>query len=159
MKNIIVIDMQKGFINKNNIHLVEKINEYLNNNNFDNVFFTKCVNSPESPFMNILNWNGVNNEQEQEIVVNVPKNAKILIKHGYGIGGQVQQIKNLGVNEIEICGTDTDACCMAIAFDLFDCNIKPIILSDLCASSSSDLNIHNNALEIMKRQFGKDNIK
>ena len=60
---------------------------------------------------------------------------------------------------MEICGTDTDACCLAIAFNLFDNNIKPIILSDLCASSSRNKNIHNNALEIMKRQFGIENIK
>lgn len=67
--------------------------------------------------------------------------------------------KSLGITEIEICGTDTDACCLAIAFNLFDNNIKPIILSNLCASSSSNNSIHKNALEIMKRQFGEENIK
>ena len=60
---------------------------------------------------------------------------------------------------MEICGTDTDACCLAIAFNLFDNNIKPIILSELCANSSNNINLHKNALEIMKRQFGTNNIK
>ena len=61
---------------------------------------------------------------------------------------------------MEICGTDTDACCLAIAFNLFDNNIKPIILSELCDSSSSrNPNLHENALEIMKRQFGSENIR
>ena len=44
---------------------------------------------------------------------------------------------------MEIYGTDTDACCLAIAFNLFDNNIKPIILYDLCASSSKDLQSDN----------------
>ena len=60
---------------------------------------------------------------------------------------------------MDICGTDTDACCLAIAFNLFDNNISPIILSSLCASSSSNKEIHNHALEIMKRQFGSASVK
>ena len=160
MKNIIIVDMQKGFINNMNKHLVNKIDDYLKTNQFDNIFFTKCINNQQSPFVKILNWNGVSTEVEQEFAVQIPQGAQILTKNCYGLSNEhMQQLKKLKIKEIEICGTDTDACCMAIAFDLFDCNIKPIILSDLCASSSSDLNIHNNALEIMKRQFGKDNIK
>ncbi|MGN1213032.1 MAG: isochorismatase family protein [Christensenellales bacterium] len=60
---------------------------------------------------------------------------------------------------MEICGTDIDACCLAIAFNLFDNNIRPIILSDLCASSTGNKDIHSSALKIMERQFGSENIK
>ena len=70
----------------------------------------------------------------------------------------IKHLKDLGITEIEICGTDTDACCLAIAFNLFDNCIKPIILSNLCASSSRNKNNHLNALDIMKRQFGNDNV-
>lgn len=160
MKNIIIVDMQKGFMKENNIHLVEKINKYLKENVFDNIFLTKCVNDSESPYTKILNWNGMLKEDEQEIIIDVPKNAKILIKNCYGISNQnIKLFKDLGIKEMEICGTDTDACCLAIAFNLFDNNIKPIILSDLCASSSRNKNFHDNAIGIMKRQFGYDNVK
>lgn len=70
----------------------------------------------------------------------------------------IDKIKALNIDEIEICGTDTDACVMAIAYNLFDNNIKPIILENLCGSSSSNPNIHCNSIEIMKRSFGKENI-
>ena len=40
MKNIIIVDMQKGFINENSKHLVDRINTYLKSNKFDNIFFT-----------------------------------------------------------------------------------------------------------------------
>ncbi|MBO7527933.1 MAG: cysteine hydrolase [Clostridia bacterium] len=160
MKNIIIVDMQKGFINENNIHIVQKINEYLNENKFDNIIFTKCTNSPDSPFRSILNWDGLNNVDEQEIIVNIPNNSHIITKDCYGISiDDIRFLKSLNINEIEICGTDTDACCLSIAFNLFDNNIKPIILQNLCASSSSNKNIHKNSLEIMKRQFGKENIR
>ena len=45
MKNIIIVDMQKGFINENNKHLVDRINTYLKSNKFDNIFFTQCINN------------------------------------------------------------------------------------------------------------------
>ena len=160
MKNIIIVDMQKGFMKKTNCHLIEKLNNYLKENNFDNIFFTKCVNDCDSPYTKLLNWNGITRQEEQEIVNNIPQNAKILTKNCYGLSNEnIKLFKNLGITEMEICGTDTDACCLAISFNLFDNNIKPIILSDLCASSSRNKNIHLNALEIMKRQFGSENIK
>ena len=160
MKNIIIIDMQKGFMKETNYHLIEKINNYLKQNNFDSIFFTKCINDCDSPYTKLLNWNGITMEEEQEIVIDIPQNAKILTKNCYGLSNEnIKLFKDLGITEMEICGTDTDACCLAIAFNLFDNNIKPIILSDLCASSSRNKNVHNNALEIMKRQFGNDNVK
>ena len=160
MKNIIIVDMQKGFIKETNCHLIEKINNYLKQNSFDNIFFTKCINDCNSPYTKLLNWNGITNKEEQEFVCDIPKNAKILTKNCYGISKEnIKLFQDLGITQMEICGTDTDACCLAIAFNLFDNNIKPIILSDICASSSKNKNIHNNALEIMKRQFGSENIK
>ena len=160
MKNIIVVDMQKGFMTETNCHLIEKINAYLKENDFNNIFFTKCVNNCESPFIKILNWHGVTNQEEQEIVCDVPEEAKVLTKNCYGISSEnIKLFKDLKIDEMEICGTDTDACWLAIAFNLFDNGIKPIILSELCASSSSNNNIHINTLEIMKRQFGNKNVR
>ena len=91
--------------------------------------------------------------------MNIPKNSRIIKKNCYSISQKdIKLFKKLKISEIEICGTDTDACCLAIAFKLFDNNIKPIILKDLCTSSRNK-NIHDNALEIMKRQFGLDSIR
>ena len=70
MKNIIIVDMQKGFINDNNKHLVDKINTYLTSNKFDNIFFTQCINNNESPYVKILNWNGMTNIDEQKLIIN-----------------------------------------------------------------------------------------
>ena len=155
MKNIIIVDMQKGFINDNNSHLIEKINKHLKDNTFQNVIYTKCVYSQTSPFVKILNWHGMKHTEEQQIVVDILNNATILKKEGYGLTQEdVSLIKSKGITEIQICGTDIDACVLAIAFNLFDNGIKPIILKDLCASSSKDNTMYDVALKIMTRQFG-----
>ena len=152
--------MQKGFIKETNCHLVEKINNYLRQNNFDNIFFTKCLNNDKSPYTKILNWNGIKNECEQEIVCDIPKDAKVLTKNCYGISDKdIKCFKDLGITEMEICGTDIDACCLAIGFNLFDNSIKPIFLSGLCETTSRDAHMKENALKIIVRQFGKDCVK
>ena len=157
MKNILIVDMQRGFIKDINKHLIDGINKYLAENDFSNIIFTKCVNNNNSPFMSILNWSGVTTAIEQEIVVNIPQNSHIMTKSGYGItNNDIAFLKGLGIKEIEICGTDIDACVLAISFNLFDNGIKPKIISSLCASSSKNTAIYKNTLDIMKRQFGDD---
>ena len=160
MKNIIVVDMQKGFICDSNREIIDKIDAYLKDNDFDNVFFTKCLNDADSPYMQILKWNGMTENADQEIILSIPKKSIILTKNCYGISQKdIDLIKSLNIKQMEICGTDIDACCLAIGFNLFDNNIKPIFLQDLCASSLRNNHIKDYALQIIKRQFGKDSIK
>ena len=160
MKNIIIVDMQKGFINDNNRQIIAKINKYLESHSFDNVFYTKYVNYDESPFVKILDWHAMRASSEQEFCVDFVNGATIIPKVGYGVNMEdISKLKKLGIEEIEICGTDTDACVLAVAFQLFDSGIKPIILKDLCASSSSNIEMHNMAIKVMERQFGKDNVR
>lgn len=160
MKNIIIVDMQKGFINDNNRHIIEKINSYLKNNTFDNIIYTKYVNYEGSPFVKILDWHAMKVPEEQEFCVDFINGATIIPKVGYGVKQEdILKLKKLNIDEIEVCGTDTDACVLAVAFQLFDNGIKPIILKDLCASSSSNIEMHNMAIKVMERQFGKDNVR
>ena len=160
MKNIIIVDMQKGFINDNNKYLVDKINTYLESNKFDNIFITQCINNNESPYKKVLNWKGMTNIDEQKLIINIPKQAKILTKNCYGISqNDIDLFRSLNINEIEICGTDIDACILAIGFNLFDNNIKPIFIKDLCGTSSKNENMIKYAFSIIERQFGKDSIK
>ena len=152
MKSIIIVDMQDSFLNENNNYLIECINNYLENNEFSNIFITKCINDDDSPFRKILKYN---EGYSHKIVINQPTNAIIFNKNGYGLNQkQIDLIKEKGIKEIEICGTDIDACVLAIAFNLFDNGIKPIILSNLCDTSSKNKSLKNYSLEIIKRQFG-----
>ena len=49
-------------------------------------------------------------EEEQVIVINIPRNATILTKNCYGLLNEnIKLFKNLSITEMEICGTDTDA--------------------------------------------------
>lgn len=54
MKTLLIVDMQKGFINSNNEFLINKINELLEKNIFENIVLTKYKNKRNSPFVFIF---------------------------------------------------------------------------------------------------------
>ena len=155
MRNIIIVDMQKGFINENTEHLIEKINNYLKANKFDNVFYTRYLNYEDSMFVKYLNWKEMFDEDNQKIVVDVLPNSTIFNKYGYGLTTEmINEIKKRNIDEIEVCGVNTDACVLAIMFNLFDNNINPIVNESLCGSSIGN-DYHLSALKVISGSFCK----
>lgn len=58
------------------------------------------------------------------------------------------------VNEVYICGLDTDACVLATAIGLFDNLIAPIVLEDYCFSTGGEQ--YNEAgLKCLERTISK----
>ena len=153
-KVLIVVDMQKGFMTKlNYTNLQAKINELIKLNSYDIYIFTKFINKDGSLYEKKLNWFELKNEQSQTICVDIPENSIILEKYGYGLSKeQIEQIKALNIESIDICGLQTDACVYAISFQLFDNGIFPNILINFCQTSPERNNI---AKEILMHQFGK----
>lgn len=154
-KILIVVDMQKGFINKPNyVSLNQKINTLIKSNNYTNYIFTKFINLQNSLYETKLKWFGLKTPQEQEISVELPKNKSIIFeKFGYGLSlRQIEFIKNLNVDTVDICGLQTDACVYAIALQLFDNGIYPNILINYCETAPSRNKI---VKKILKHQFGQ----
>lgn len=155
MKILLVVDMQKGFINKHNEHLIDGINKLLKSNIFENVIFTKYKNKSDSPFVKFLNWNALTDEESQGFVVDA--NDNIIEKYSYGLPyKEVEKLKEQSTDEVYLCGTDIDACLLNIAYNLFDNDIKPIFIKELCATSSKNENMKDYAWQIIERNFGKN---
>ena len=62
------------------------------------------------------------------------------------------------IDEIHLCGLDTDACVAATAMALFDISIRPVVLADACASSGGR-EFHNAALRLLSRNIGEDQVR
>ena len=120
------------------------------------MFFTQNLKIMGTVFFEtLLCWDELSSRESQEFAVNVLKDSKIFEKTGYGLTfSQIEELKSLNIKEIEICGTDVDACVLAIMFNLFDAGIKPVLLKDLTASSTNK-NLETYAFEIIKNQFGE----
>ena len=156
MRNLIVVDIQKGFLNKPIYkNLAKKIEEFLNKNqkDYSNIFFTKFINDKNSLYETRLNWTNLQSSETQSFAIDLPKNFTILKKHGYGLNSEdLNKIKCLGIKEIDICGLQTDACVYAISLQLFDAGIYPNILINYCATSPEKQEYSKNMLI---HQFGK----
>ncbi len=156
MKTLIIVDMQKGFINKNNDFLVKNIKNLLKNDSFDKIIATKFVNHEKSQYVNFLNWSEMMSEEKQEFAINLPENALVFDKTSYAIrGGDLASAIDEN-DEVYISGTDHDSCVLAIAFQLFDYGVKPYVIWD-CIGSHSQNPISKEEIEkIYLKNFGKD---
>lgn len=151
MKVLLVVDMQKGFMNSENYkHLNKKIAELIDGKYYDKYIFTKFKNdSTKNPlYQSKLNWNKLMTDAEQEFSINLPSGAMIIEKYGYGLQSEdLEYIKSLNINEIDICGIESEACIYAISLQLWDKGIYPNILSKYIAGKQ-------NMEAVFKRQFG-----
>ena len=153
-KVLIVVDMQNGFVTKQNyIDLANRINNLISKNEYDKYIFTRFVNKENSFYETKLNWHELKDKQSQKICLNIPNNSIIFQKTGYGLTNeQIDYLKSLSVETVDVCGLQTDACVYAISFQLFDNGIYPNILKNYCETAPQRNEI---AKEILSHQFGK----
>lgn len=170
MKVLLIVDMQKGFITNSNKVLIENINLQIKSGHYDKIVATKFINSEKSNYVKKLKWNAMFNEEETDFAINLPDNAIIIEKTSYGL-----PLKNFSKNgtelvengekildqndELYICGTDYDACVLAIGYQMFDNGYNLSFLSN-CIGSSSRNPIDKKVIEkIFTRNFGAESIK
>jgi nicotinamidase-related amidase len=157
-KALFVIDVQGFFKNKKTKSIAKKINSYIKNNKdtYSFIIFTIFKNTPESPATKILGFDGCSGGEDIEILgeLSEPLNgSKIIFRNVYSLFkvAEVQnKLKEYKIEQVDICGFDTDCCVMATTYDLFDSGYKPVVLEKLCFSTSKE-GLHKPALKIIKR--------
>jgi nicotinamidase-related amidase len=64
---------------------------------------------------------------------------RIFIKHGYAPSIEtIEYLKSLKVDRVLVCGLQTETCCLAAGFALFDAGLQPTLITDLTVGSSLD---------------------
>lgn len=157
-KLLLVIDCQKAFINNYTEKYIKKINDLINNSTYSNIVFTRFKNNKQGPFYNILEYKKCFDDDDCKLMINY-NNAKVIEKETYSAVNKklLEYIDKNNIEEIYLCGFDTDGCVLKTAFDLFENNQKTYILQDYCMSSGGE-NYHNEAIDILKRSIGNDYI-
>lgn len=137
MKVLLVIDVQKGFMIKDEYtSLNKKIEKFISNNTYDKIIFTKYKNdiNKNSLFQDKIGWKKLTTALEQEFSITPPTHAIIFEKYGYGLNQKdLDYIKSLNIKSIDICGLQSEACVYAISLQIWDLNIYPNILINYVA--------------------------
>ncbi|MBP3344931.1 MAG: cysteine hydrolase [Clostridia bacterium] len=167
MKTLIIIDVQKGFINEHNEQMLENIKKISERGNFDIVIATQFVNDEKSQYIKSLNWNAMFSSPEIDFALNLPKGTFVVQKSSYGLPNSMFVKEGLKINEnlvipkdseIYLCGTDYDACVLAIAYQLFDNGFAPKIISNAIGSASRKPVDKTIVERIMTRNFGRTSV-
>ncbi len=166
MNNIlIVVDMQKGFARyEQTMQLVSRIEALLETKAFDKVIATRFLNADNSVYESLLGWSRLKNEEDQTLIEAVENNADIVVdKYIYNCVNRnfIQKLCQLGGGEypkaVFIAGADTDCCVLSIATSLFECGIRPIVLTHYCCSNGGNA-AHEAGLQCMMRLIGKNQL-
>ncbi len=160
-KALIVIDVQKYFLNKETKVIVKKIQEFLKEKagRYSVVYFTAFKNDPSSPLWRISEWKGCADSPATDICDEIKEfiNDKNLfyknILSAYKVPEIKKGLREHSVSEVDLCGFDTDCCVLATAYDLFDVGIKPVVLGNLTWSTSQE-KLHKPALQMLERNIG-----
>lgn len=153
---LLVIDLQNAFINKNTKSIPRKIKRIIQNNQYDKIAFTRFINSYDSIFVKKLKYYRCITDEDKKIVIDV-ENGKVFDKSIYSAVNNelIEFIKENNIEEIYLCGIDTECCVLKTALDLFELGYNVYVLKKYCGSTRGIIR-HNKALNTLRRNIGKD---
>jgi len=160
-KALIIIDVQKGFINKLTNKISSRIRDFIlkHKNNYDLIIFTKYINHKNSNFVKNLNWKEFMNDKQTAIVDELKEfiNSKNLYEKdtysSFVNNKLLKYLKNKKIRQVELAGIDTENCVLTFARDAFDRGFKVVVFKNLSASHTSP-ELHKSALKIIERGIG-----
>ncbi len=159
-KGLVLIDIQRGFISDNTERVVGRIPNLFEKYKFSCVMATQFKNVSNSPYERFLNWEGLKNEDSQEIVPEIRRYAdKIFVKYGYScFTNEFEQfVEQEKFDRLYFAGIDPDCCVLKSALDCFERGIDLRVLYDCCASNGGKSS-EEAAKNIMMRSIGKNQI-
>lgn len=161
MKELLIIDMQLGFVNSNTKHLIPRIEKA--QYDFDIVHVFQFHNTINSYFIKLIDWKGIQKQSEAYKLSFEPRKSKIYYydKEHFSVlksNPFKDYIKKRKGEKVYLSGIGTDICILKSAVDLIEFGCIPIVLSDLCASHKGT-NYHLEGLELIKRFIGSKQIE
>ena len=151
---LLIVDVQRGFMSPETRHVAGAA--AVLQHRYDLVYVTRFVNQPGSPFRAWLGWERFSASEAETALAFTPRPGAIVIEKGtYSCvdASFLTELQRQGVQEVHLCGVDTDACVLQCAFNLFDAGVRPVVLADVCASSGGSA-LHEYALAILRRSLG-----
>lgn len=162
MKNILIlVDMQNGFTRYPQTEaLVGKIEQMLRLGLFDKVVATQFMNYDDSIYEKVFAWQGLKDQKDRAIrkellpFIDVVKEKSVYTCVSADFLQRICQLNNGSYPEkLFIAGVDTDCCVLTIAIDLFEHNIRPVVLTAYCHSNGGEA-FHQAGILCMKRLVG-----
>ncbi len=159
-KALLVVDVQKYYLNEHTDYLPYAIEHYIKSNHYDFVIFSKFINHTRANIFKTFNWGKMMTPNDTDICDNLLQfitEDNLFIKDTYSVfkakGFHDYLLKN-EIHDLTLCGLDADACILASAYDGFDLGYSIHVLDDLTDCHIGDefkqfgLNIINKNIQV-----------
>ena len=155
---LLVVDVQKGFVTPESRHVVQPLENL--QYEFHPVIFTKFYNPDPSPFRRILGYDKMAPKSEETELALTPRDEAIIISrpiYSSVTEPLLVRLRTWGLKEVFVAGIATEACVLKTVMDLFELNIRPWVMEDLCASDK-DRSFHDAGIKVMGKIIGPQHI-
>ncbi len=159
---LIAVDMQHQFLNAHTRHILPGVQALVDR--FDYVVCSRYVHLEGGPVERFKKWEGAGeNTLGAQLAINLDarpgSRTRVLEKHYFGaFSPEVREwVLNHGIEEVYVCGMDTDICVLKTLFDIVETGLRPIVLKDLTATYAGEPCYSHGMLSI-KRLVGREQI-
>ncbi|MCK4634531.1 MAG: cysteine hydrolase [Candidatus Aenigmarchaeota archaeon] len=144
-------------MDENAKNIPKKIVEYIkeNRDKFDLIIFQKFINNENTPFYK-FGWKRMMGPPETDFSPEMDKVEHTLFVRSTRSCLMDEKFKKLleenKVDEIFLCGLNTDEAVISTAFDAYDLGYRINIIESLCATYNGK-DSHDAAMKLLKEQF------
>ncbi|MGE0651600.1 MAG: cysteine hydrolase family protein [Alphaproteobacteria bacterium] len=159
MPVLIIIDVQRGFINPATAHVPARVEAL--QGRYGTIVATRFVNPEGSAHRRLIGWaRFAPGSDDTALAFTARADARIVEKHVYScLTDEVRSLINAaGAGEVHLCGIATDNCVLASAIALFEAGYTPVVLGDACASHAGS-DCHDWGLRILRRLIGAKQVR
>ena len=152
---MMIIDVQKGFINQWTEHIPEIVETL--QNRYDLVFVSRFFNPEGSLQRKLIGWERfAPGSEDVDLAFTAKDGAYVFDKSTYTCltDDILARLQGSAVGEVHLCGIATDNCVLKTAVDLFEAGIIPTVLAAACASHGG-IEAHEAGLMLLKRFIGE----
>src|SRR4051812_4047119 len=110
---LIVVDVQRGFINEYTHHIPERIVRLVERDACEPLLATRFVNTPESPYRRLLDWHSCEGRPETDLTPEIARlirahKGKVFVKRGFaGLPDELaDHLRAHRIDRVSVVGID-----------------------------------------------------
>lgn len=148
---LLIVDVQRGFITPDTAH-IPRIVEVLQAD-YERVYVTRFINADPSPYRRLRSWHRFSEGSDDVELAFTPRaDAWVIDKHRYSAVSPalLSDLRRHAIEEVDICGIATDACVLLTAVELFEADLRGLVLESATASHHGPT-LHRYGLELARR--------
>jgi len=146
---LIIVDVQRGFVTGENRHVVAPIERL--QHRFGHVIVSRFLNPPSSPFRDLLHYDRFGAGTPDTEMAFMPRPDAFFVErplYTCVTEAVLRQIEDWRLDAVYVAGIATEACVLKTVIDLFEHNITPWVIEDLCASDKG-AEFHDPAMKVI----------